>query len=140
MGRPFLIVKEMVMPPEVYGAVRLDLDPYPIMINKLHCKGRKLVSLVHESLHIAEKELDFQMIGTQGHQDLHVLATLLTSSILPLMKRLRTMPNPTGRFRFQLNQFPFRLQHTGCASLECEQETLLEILRRSSFCSNFRFR
>lgn len=62
----------------------MNRDPYQIFVNSEEPRGRRLVTLVHESLHVATKELQFRL----PHHHLHVLSVVLTSELLPHLGRV----------------------------------------------------
>jgi hypothetical protein len=73
------------MSPEIRGFVDLRTFPFKIRINSKSITARKLVSIVHEMLHIAAHLYKIPL----SHHDLHSLAVFITTEMMPAMDKLR---------------------------------------------------
>jgi hypothetical protein len=111
LERPVLLtVMDVDLPNTIYGATNVGVEPYRIYVNRSASKGRRLVALVHETLHVATSELGFDF----PHHQLHVLSVVLVSELLPHIVRLRDREPGMCVSHVDTNTWPYKVERVRC--------------------------
>jgi hypothetical protein len=79
-------VFEAPMRKGLFGVTRMDTYPFKIMINSKVVEPRKLISLVHEMLHVWAK---LHKVEELPHDKLHDLAVFIYSEIVPVVDKFK---------------------------------------------------